>query len=156
MNKRLVKNLKIQGYCNMPDHEMENLGFGNRLAYILCLSLFTYGFITANLYVLIAMNLIAFGGVILPYHPFDYLYNHIVRYWVSKPKLPKRSVQLKFACSMATVMIAMVIYFYSESMILAAHITGCTLMIVASLVSFLDICIPSLIFNYIFKYKIPE
>ena len=67
------------------------------------------------------------------------------------PKLPHRSVQLKFACLLATAFIGGTIYAFSNGFMVVGYILGSTLSIVAILVSTLDFCIPSIIFNKIVK-----
>ena len=100
------------------------------------------------------MFLIAFFGIILPYHPFDYIYNGLLSKPMSKPKLPPRSKQLKFACKIAVFGIASIIFLFYTGLTLAGYIAGGLLFFVAFLVSTTDICIPSIIYNFIFKVKI--
>ena len=69
------------------------------------------------------------------------------------PKLPHRSVQLKFACLLATAFIGGTIYAFSNGFMVVGYILGSTLSIVAILVSTLDFCIPSILFNRIFNQK---
>jgi len=149
-----IKRLKVQGYCNYSDANLQELAFGNRFAYIVCSSILLIGVITANIPILTAMMLVALFGVILPFHPFDYLYNHFVRKIVNKPKLPPRSKQLKFACGIATVWIAITIYLFYAGLATAGYIAGGLLLAVAWLVSTTDICIPSRIYNFLFKVKV--
>lgn len=93
-------------------------------------------------------------GVVLPYHPFDYIYNHLVRRVLDKPRLPRRSNQLKFACGVATIWIAATIYLFYYGFAMAGYVAGGMLFSVAFLVSTTDICIPSIIYNFLFKIKV--
>ena len=89
ISQRRINRIKEQGYFNFSNYEITQIAFGNRFAYILCTCILVYGVITANIPVLTAMLVVAFGGVVLPNHPFDYIYNHILRFPLRKPKLPK-------------------------------------------------------------------
>lgn len=149
-----IHRLKVQGYCNFKDDELSRLAFGNRFAYILCSTLLLIGIITSNILLLSLMFFIAIFGIILPYHPFDYIYNGLISKLMNKPKLPPRSKQLKFACIIATFGIASTIYLFYAGLTLAGYIVGGSLYLVAFLVSTTDICIPSIIYNFIFKIKI--
>jgi len=149
-----IKRLKVQGYCNYPDANLSELAFGNRFAYIICSSILLIGIITANIPILASMMIVALFGVILPYHPFDYIYNHLIRGMVNKPELPPRSKQLKFACGIATIWIAATIYLFYAGFTIGGYIVGGMLFSVALLVSTTDICIPSRIFNFLFKVKV--
>ena len=149
-----IGRLKVQGYRDMSDGDISQLAFGNRFAYIVCSTILLVGVITANIPVLGTMMIIAFFGVVLPYHPFDYIYNHLVRRVLDKPRLPRRSNQLKFACGVATIWIAATIYLFYYGFAMAGYIAGGMLFSVAFLVSTTDICIPSIIYNFLFKIKV--
>ena len=145
--------LKAQGYCNLSDAEISELAFGNRFAYILCGSIVAVAVATAHIPTLLAMTVVAFMGILLPYHPFDYIYNHMLRGVLNKPKLPPRSKQLKFACVIATLWLIATTYLFYAGLVLAGYVLGGLLVAVAFLVSATDFCIPSMIYNFIFKVK---
>lgn len=154
ISQTTIKRLKIQGYCGISDNRLLDLAFGNRFAYILCSILIFIGVTTASIPILCIMMLIALYGVLLPYHPFDYIYNHILSGIINKPKLPPRSIQIKFACSIATIWLVLIIGLFFFDYTIAGYIVGGTLFFAAFLVSTTDICLPSLLYNYLFKIKI--
>ena len=145
--------LKAQGYYNLSDTEISELAFGNRFAYIVCASIVAVAVATVHIPTLIAMTIVAFLGIILPYHPFDYIYNHMLRSMLNKPKLPPRSKQLKFACVIATLWLIATTYLFYVGLAIAGYVVGGLLVAVAFLVSAADFCIPSMIYNFIFKVK---
>lgn len=154
VSTKLIKRLKIQGYCGISDDRLSELAFGNRFAYILCSIIIFIGVVTVNIPILCAMMLIALYGMLLPYHPFDYIYNHVLRKVMNKPKLPPRSIQIKVACAIATLWLATTSGLFFLEFITAGYIAGGILFSLAFTVSITDICIPSLVYNYIFKVKI--
>jgi hypothetical protein len=154
LSETRITRIREQGYFCESDQEINDLSFGNRFAYRLCTSLLIIGVSLANTYLLMFMMSIAFFAVMLPNHPFDYIYNILLAKRMNKPKLSRRSVQLKFSCSIATLMIAATIYFFESQMAIAGYITGFTLAGVATLLSLVDLCIPSKIFNALFIKKI--
>jgi hypothetical protein len=145
--------LKAQGYCNLSDTEISELAFGNRFAYIVCVSILAVALVTVHMPTLIAMTMVAFLGIILPYHPFDYIYNHLLRGMMNKPKLPPRSKQLKFACTIATLWLVATMYLFYAGLVTAGYVVGGLLVTVAFIVSTTDFCIPSMIYNFIFKVE---
>ena len=147
------KRLETQGYHGFSDQELAIHRFGIRFAYGLCTTLIIIGLILANIPVLIIAMLVAFFGIFPPYHPFDYLYNYLVRHLIKKPKLPPRSNQGRFACGIASVWIASIIYFFYIGLNLWAYILGVVLLIIAILVTTTDFCIPSIIYNFLFKKR---
>lgn len=146
------KRLRAQGLPEeLSDAELGELAIGNRFAYQLCTILFAAGLVLTSIPILVIAAGIAFLAVVLPYHPFDYLYNHGIRHWLDKPKLPKRSAQSKFACGVAGVWLSGIIYLFHLKLFFWGYIAGAVLFVVALLVSTIDFCIPSLIYNAIFR-----
>lgn len=141
--------IREQGYLGHTDQQIRELAFGNRFAYRLCVTFLTPAVIFANVPILVFMNVVAFSSILLPNHPFDYIYNYLVRRWMNGPLLPPRSPQLKFACMLASVVIASTIYFIVEGMMTAAYLMGGQMIVIASIVSLFDLCFPSKIYNYI-------
>lgn len=150
-----IKRIRAQGYFAQSAEEVSALAVGNRFAYQLCSGVLIVGVATANLTVLKVMMGIAFLGVLLPNHPFDYLYNFGLRQALGRPKLPKRSPQLKFACGVATLWLGATIYLFASGLALAGYVCGAVLAAVASTVATVDFCLPSTIFNAIFRIKQP-
>lgn len=149
-----IHRIKAQGYSNYSDVELSALAFGNRFAFIFCSIILAIGVITANITILMAMSIVAFLGIFLYYHPFDYIYNHVLRSMLNKPKLPPRSKQLKFACIIATLWLIVTIYLFNANFYIAGYVVGGLLFSVAFIVSTTDFCIPSTVYNFIFKYRV--
>jgi len=145
------KRFQIQGYDRFTDSELYDYRLGLRFAYFLCGSLVLLGMIFENLWILSSAFIIAFFGSFLLRHPFDYLYNYAIRYLIHKPVLPFRTVQGRFACGIATVWTAIIIYFFYSGHISLGFIAGGILILLAVLVSIFDICIPSMIYNFLFR-----
>jgi hypothetical protein len=148
--------LKEQGYYRgFSEDEISLHAVGHRLAFQVCLTIFTLGLVLTSIPILVIAGLLALFGVLLPWHPVDYLYNSVIRHWLKRPKLPPRSAQGKFACGIATVWIAVIIALFATGNFLTGYILGGIMFLIAFTVSTTDICIPSKIYNYLFlKQKI--
>jgi hypothetical protein len=142
--------IREQGYFKFSNAEIRELAFGNRFAYGVCTSLLIVGVAFANIPLLFIMMVVAFLGIVLPNHPFDYFYNLVLRTKLNKPKLPPRPKQLKFACTIATLWIGGTIYLFYSGLATWGYIAGASLIVVAGLVSTIDMCIPSKIYNALF------
>ena len=153
LSKTRLKRLRAQGYYGESNQQLTEMAFGIRFAYRLCTSIIIVAILTQSLELFSAMLLIAIFGVILPKHPFDYLYNHTLSKWMSRPQLPKRSIQLKFACTIASLWLTSVVYFMSIGSTTTALVLASTLAIIASFPSTIDFCVPSAIFNAIVKLQ---
>ena len=73
-----INRIREQGYTCHTENQINGLAFGNRFAYRACVSILIAGVALANIPILSGMMAIAFFGVVLPYHPFDYFYNHVL------------------------------------------------------------------------------
>jgi hypothetical protein len=145
------KRLHVQGYENFSDKELNDYKFGIRFAYACCITLVAFGLFFQSIPILAIAPVIAFVGAFPPYHPFDYLYNYGVRHLLGKPKLPPRTNQGRFACGIASVWLSITIYLLYTNYIVFGNILGIALLAVGTLVVTTDICIPSIIYNSIFK-----
>ena len=72
---------------------------------------------------------------------------------MNKPKLLARSNQLKFACTIATAWLVTVVYLMSINSITAGLVMAGALVAIAALPSTIDLCVPSVIYNVLFKKK---
>lgn len=146
--------IKAQGYDKgFNNEEISQHAVGNRFAYQMCTILFLTGLLLTNIFILTAASLIAFLTVVLPYHPFDYLYNYGIRHLLKRPKLPKRTAQAKFACGTAAIWLGVIIFLFSNNQMILGYVLGGVLFFVALLVSTIDYCIPSMIYNTLFKSR---
>ena len=153
ISAKRVERLRVQGLCGFSDSEVSAHAFGNRFAPAVCSLVLLIAVPLANIPLLGAMMVIAFFGVLLPNHPFDYVFNNGIRQMINKPQLPPRSKQFKFACISATVWLMAVIYMFLAGHMVTGYVLGGLLVSSALLVSSTDICIPSIIYNFIFNEK---
>ena len=145
------KRLHAQGYDTYTDKELSNYKFGIRFAYAGCITLVAIGLYFQSIPILTITATIAFAAAFPPYHPFDYLYNYGVRHLLGKPKMPPRTHQARFACGIASVWLVTVIYLLYTNHTMAANVLAIILFLVGALVTTTDICIPSMIYNALFK-----
>lgn len=147
------KRFEAQGYIGFTDAELNDFKFGIRFAYYVCGLLVIVGLLTADTRVLSVAMFVALLGTLPPYHPFDYLYNYVIRHLIHKPKMPPRSSQGRFACGIAAVWLGGVLYLFLNDLHLWGYLAGWILVSVAALVSTMDICIPSMVYNSLFKRR---
>ncbi len=145
------RQLNDQGYCELTDPELRQHRFGFRLAYAFCGGLLILGVVFKSQPILLFALGTAILGMIPPYHPVDYLYNYGIRFLIGRPKLPHRPVQGRFACAMGTAMLILINYFFYRGNFTMVYIVGAAMLTSASLVSFVDFCIPSKIYNALFR-----
>ncbi|MDQ5900789.1 MAG: hypothetical protein QG583_216 [Patescibacteria group bacterium] len=112
---KIVKNQLMAKWfvCRVTSGRKSAL-YGIRFSYPGYISLVVLGVILTNPYILSIAALIAFFGVILPMHPFDYIYNYGITQLFRTDQIPGRGSELQINSSVAFlfnfVVIASIIY----------------------------------------------
>jgi len=146
-----LNRLRAQGFTCENEKTLNEMAFGIRFAYRACVVLLIVAIATKSIALFSVMLSIAFLGIVLPNHPFDYLFNYTLRRWMRAPRVPARSKQLKFACIIATVFLGAVVSLLYFGMVTQGLIAAGILSAFALLPSTIDLCVPSLIYNAIFQ-----
>jgi hypothetical protein len=149
--------LQIQGNLGLTDAEMSVHRPGLRFAYQMCFAITLIGIVLQSIPILVVSTTAAFFAIFPPNHPFDDVYNATIGRMLHRPKLPARTAQGRFACSLATVWLIVIILLFAFGMPVAATITAAPLLLSALLVGFFDVCIPSMVYNLVvFKRLSPR
>ncbi|HSR89119.1 MAG TPA: DUF4395 family protein [Candidatus Udaeobacter sp.] len=156
ISEKTFKRLIIQGYGRYAASELAGFWLGLRFPYVACGLLAAVGVYLINIPTLFVLMVVAFLGIFLSYHPFDYGYNYFLRYLFKSPKLPPRSAQIKFACGIATGLLGATIFLFWQGFIATGIILGSVMIFSAILVTITDICIPSMIYNWLHRNKLSE
>lgn len=154
VSSKTLWRFQVQGYAKDTPEELAKMKFGIRFPYVSCAVILAAGLYYLHIPTLIVLTVIAFGGVVLPNHPFDYLYNYGLRFLIGGARVPRRVAQMRFACSVATVWLVITIYLLSSGAIVTAQVWGGLLVVVALLVGLTDICLPSIIYNLVTRRKV--
>lgn len=145
--------LEAQGFCNLDDAALGELAPWLRWSPALCTIIMAAGVALQSPAILWSLAAIAFMGALLPFHPFDLLYNHGMRFLTGTRPFPRQGPQRRFACGLAAVwLLATAWAFYSGSVTLGRAL-GISLIAVATLVSVTHFCIPSFIYNTLFRKR---
>lgn len=75
--------------------------YGALFSYPLFISLVAFGVFQANPFILFIVAVVAIFGVILPMHPFDYIYNYGVARIIGTERIPGRGSELQMSSSAA-------------------------------------------------------
>jgi hypothetical protein len=153
LSDKRIDRLRAQGFTGETREELNDMAFGIRFAYRACVTILSVAVFAQSVALFVVMLGIAFLGIVLPNHPFDYVYNYTLRRKWNRLKLPARSPQLKFACMIATTWLAMIIYLMANTYATAATLMAVALILVALSPATTDFCVPSAIYNALFQKK---
>ncbi len=144
------RRVEAQGFHGLDDVALAEIGPWLRWSPALCAIFMAAGTILASPPLLWGLSVIALLGVVLPNHPFDYVYNHAVRRLTRTRALPPNGPQRRFACAMATVWLVATGFAFEQGAATLGYVLGGVLTLVAATVGSTHFCIPSLIYNTLF------
>jgi hypothetical protein len=147
VNPQVRTRLEAQGFCGLDDTALQELAPWLRWSPALCALIMAVGLAMKSSTVLWALAGIAFLGSVLPFHPFDLLYNHAARYLTGTRPLPHHGPQRRFACALASAWLFATGWAFHIGSVMLGFIVGIPLVLVAALVSITHFCIPSFIYN---------
>lgn len=144
------KRLEAQGFCKLNDTELGELAPWLRWSPVFCTIFMVAGVALESPVILWSLAATAFLGALLPFHPFDLLYNYGARYLTGTGPLPNHGPQRRFACAIATVWLVGTGWAFHTGAQTVGYLLGVPLILVAALVSLTHICIPSIVYNTLF------
>jgi len=155
MSKTLSANtrrrLNAQGLSDIDDETLAEVAPWLRMAFGMCALLAGVGTALASPMILWVLTPIAALAALFPVHPFDLIYNYGIRYLRNTGPLPKRRAQSRFACGVGAVWLVATAWAFQSGALIVGYILGGALTGIAVLVSTTDICIPSMIYNTLFR-----
>jgi hypothetical protein len=107
--QKLRNQLNAQWIACRAISDRRSVQYGIRFSYPIYLSIVFLGVFSENPYILSLAAIVALFGIILPMHPFDYLYNHGVVKLIGVNKIPGRGSELQVNSIVALVFTVCVI-----------------------------------------------
>ena len=147
------KFLELQGY-EFDDQTLKELGYWMRWPFIFCASILISGVALASPAIIWTLAVIAGATVVLPSHPFNYVYNHAVRHLTGTRALPRGTVQGQFACGIGAVWLAGTGYAFYSGATTAGYVLGGVMAAMATLVATTNVCVPSLVYKALFGRRL--
>ena len=146
----LRSRLEIRGVTCSNDPEFITLVPWIRFTPAICASMMGIATALAFTPLLWVMVSIAAMGAIFPRHPFDFVYNHGVRYLTKTQPPPMNAAPTRFACGLASVWLVATAVAFTLGPAWLGYTLGGALTSVATLVSITHFCIPSNVYQFVF------
>ena len=147
------RRIEAQGFCDLDDASLAEFALWLRWSPALCTAVMAVGVALASPAVLWTLAGIALLGALLPFHPFDLLYNYGARHLTGTRPLPRQGPQRRFACGLAAGWLVATGWAFDVGANTAGYALGVPLILVAALVSTTHVCIPSMIYNALFASR---
>ena len=150
LSTTLRRRLDIQGYACVDDATLVQTQIWLRMSPALCATIAAVGTALASPAILWALMMFAALGAVLPFHPFDLIYNVGIRRITGGPQLPRNGAPRRFACAVASVWLLATGELFYVDLDIAGLLLGGALVAVATLITVSHICIPSLVYRVLF------
>jgi hypothetical protein len=147
VNPIVRSRLEAQGFCGLDDETLAELAPWMRWTYTLGTLVTVIGVALMSPGVLWTLAAITSLGIVLPFHPFDLLYNYGARFVTGTGPFPNSGPQRRFLFVVATVWLIATGWVFSVGADVAGIALGTALIVVGALASITNFCIPSFIYN---------
>ena len=102
------KRLEAQGFLGLTDAELKSIGPWMRFTPVLNLTLTVIATVFSSIPLLLVLAILMAAGVVMPVHPFDTLYNKLVRRITRTQPLPKSGVRRKIVFAVGTIWLLLI------------------------------------------------
>jgi hypothetical protein len=142
--------LDVQGFACVDDRTLAQTHQWLRMSPALCGTIAAAGIAVASPSILWGLAVFAALGAVLPFHPFDLIYNLGVRRLTGTPKLPPNGAPRRFACGIGSVWLLGTGALFFAGFDIAGYVVGVALIATAALVATTHFCIPSTVYGALF------
>jgi hypothetical protein len=142
--------IQAQGFCGLDDATYTRINYPLRLSPAICMLWTAIGASLESPAILWALVPFAALGAVLRGHPFDILYNHGLRHLLGNPPLPPYPVRRRFACLLATLMLAGAAWSFQIGLPAVGHGLGWSLVAAAFVNVSIGFCVPSFLYRLAF------
>lgn len=134
--------LTTQGYC-LTDDERSRLALGLRFSTGTCLLLVITALALESPVILFALTSVGLVAGLTPRHPFDLVWNQVVRHVAGEPALPPNPTRRRHAFKVATVWLLAIATLLAAGATTLALVLGGLLVAACAAVTATNLCIPS-------------
>jgi hypothetical protein len=142
--------IEAQGFVGLDDGTLAQIDYWLRLSPAICLIWVATGTVLGSAATLWLLVPFAALGAVLQTHPFDALYNHGLRHLVQGPRIPTYRRPRRFACLMATAMIAAAAWAFQSGYVFTGQIIGWSMATAALINVTTGFCVPSFLYGVLF------
>lgn len=144
---RVRARIETLGFTGLDDATLCRLDKWLRVAPALTLAWTALALALQSTLLLWLLALVALVGVFDRDHPFDALYNHVVRYRQGERRLPAHRAPRRFAFGVAATLLAVSGWGFAAGAMAVAWWSGATLVAAAALMSVTGMCLPSYVYD---------
>lgn len=142
--------IQAQGFCGLDDATYAKINYPLRMTPAICMLWAALGTALGSATILWVLVPFAALGAIVAGHPFDALYNYGLRHLFDAPALPRYPTRRRFACAMATLMLAAAAWGFQAGMPMVGYVVGWSFVGAALVYVSTGFCVPSFLYRLAF------
>lgn len=145
------RRLEAQGVVGIGDRALADIQAGLSFTPALCATGVAIGTVLASPPIILFMMTTAAFGAAFPRHPFDLVYNHLIRHVVRRPAIPRNAAPRRFSCGVGAAWLGLTAAAFLLGWDIAGYIFGAGMSAMAGFVAVTHICLPSLVYTRLFE-----
>lgn len=140
---KIRQRLEVQGFLGLTDDELKTIGPWIRFTPVLNLAFTVIGTALSSIPLLTGLAILMAVGTIMPIHPFDVLYNNLVRNITRTQPLPKSGVRRRIVFAVGTIWLLLTAGAFSLGMSEAGYILGGLMAVLIAPLALVHFCVLS-------------
>jgi hypothetical protein len=145
--QRMRRQVEMQGFTGLSDQDLWDLNYWLRLSPFLCAVWAGAGTLLGSPALLWALAPFAAAGALLRGHPFDAIYDHVVRHLLGSPRIPRYGRPRRFACGLATLWLLGTGWAFHAGLPALGRVLGFFMVGVQAVQVTTGLCLPSLTYQ---------
>ena len=142
--------LEVQGFLGLTDEELKAIGPWMRFTPTLNFTLTVISTVLSSVPLLVGLAILMSAGAIMPFHPFDALYNYFVRHITRTRPLPKSGVRRRIVFAIGNMWLLLTAVAFLLGISATGYILGGLMAIFIAPLAIIHFCVLSELMARIF------
>lgn len=148
----LRRRVELQGFLGLDDDTLARVGPWLRLSPAICATWVAVGLVLWSPALVLGLVPMAALGALLRNHPFDLVYDRLVRPRTGGPRIPRYPAPRRFACGVGSLWLLGLAAAMASGPGWLARLLGLAFVVIALIQATTDFCIPSWTFARLFGH----
>jgi len=140
---RIRQRLEVQGFLGLTDDELRAIVPWMRFTPVLNLTFTVMATALSSVPLLVALTILMAAGAVMPIHPFDALYNGLVRRITRTQPLPKSGVRRRIVFAVGTAWLLLITGMFLFGMPVAGYVLGGLMAVFIAPLATIHLCVLS-------------
>jgi hypothetical protein len=140
---KIRQRLEVQSFLGLTDDELKTIGPWMRFTPVLNLMFTVIGTALGSIPLLTGLAILMVVGSVIPVHPFDALYNNLVRHITRTQPLPKSGVRRRIVFAVGAIWLLLTAAAFLSGMSGAGYVLGGLMAVLIAPLALVHFCVLS-------------